>query len=92
MAGWVSPRGEYYRVADEWGHSALADRILAEPGDCYARLGHSGWVHLSDKGVFTISAEFKLTRAQENTLFDIATLVPDSDFAERIISALADKD
>lgn len=91
MAGWVSPAGDYFRVEEEWGHSLLADRIVGEPGDTWARLNRNGWVHLSEQGRVDIEPEFQLTKAQINTLFDIATLVPDSAFALKIISTLRDE-
>ncbi len=90
LAGWVSPAGDYFRVKGDWGHDSLAASIVGEPGDYWGRLVQDGWVHLSERGKLDISSRKQMTRAQINTLFDIATLVPGTAFAEEIILMLRD--
>jgi hypothetical protein len=91
MAGWINPAGDYFRVAGDWGHSALADRIVDQPGENYEKLYADGWVHLGELGTFCVDSRHGLTPAQKNTLLDVALLVEGSDFAEKIISRLRDE-
>lgn len=86
MAGWISPEGDYFRVGVA-GHAELAALIVAEPA-AWTKLSEARWVHLSEFGGITIAAPHRLTKAQINTLFDIATVVSDSEFADVIIRTL----
>lgn len=88
LAAWINRNGEYFQVTGTYGHSELADQIVGTAYDAWFLLESEGWVHLSERGSVDISTQFRPTKAQINTLFDIAMLVPESLFGQQILSEL----
>jgi hypothetical protein len=89
LAGWVSPKGHYYKVASSCGHARLAERITGREFGSRA-LEHENWVHLTLQGVpGMFGPSKKFTREQIETLTDIAMVSPDTFFGKAIMSALA---
>jgi hypothetical protein len=88
LAGWVAPNGDYFPIDFEAGHWNKASEItgLDEGGD--SALEEAGWIHLSSKGMVSITDNKRMTRSQQNTLMDIATTVSDTEFGEKLISEI----
>lgn len=88
LAGWISPGGHYYQLPCAQGHAALA-RCLAD-GWGSRELEQNGWVHLSQNGTPGMNGpKKKLSRAQIETLTDIAMLSPDTFFGKAIMQGIA---
>lgn len=88
LAGWISPSGQYFRIASAEGHVHTARQIVGSSG-AWSKLESNGWVHLSDSGSADINRYFSLTKQQIDTLFDLAVLVPESQFGKKIMAAIA---
>ncbi len=93
--GWIAPNGRFFPCS-WYEHDACADDLAQKfyPDESQRKTGtqifeERLWVRLMDNGTFRVGADLRtlpgITQAQRDTLFDLVTLNPETEFSQRLL-------